>query len=119
MNSDKFSEAIQILKDNNHSIRSVAIKLGINYYSLYNHIKGINRSFTKGRPNLLPYDVEVELINIASYLASRNLGLNLGRFKILANEIYSKLHPNVSEDNKPIFSIQWWKNLKQRHPDAV
>ena len=113
---DNLFEATELIKKG-ESIRKVARELDIEYYTLYNHIKGRNRSFNKGRPKLLPYDVEIELINIASYLASRNLGLNFRRFKNFAKDIYKKLHPTVPEDKIPTFSLQWWRKFKQRHPD--
>ena len=117
MNSIVLEEAIKLIKNNNYSISEAAKELDINYFSLYNHIKGISKSLTKGRPNLIPRDVEDELVNVTSYLASRNLGLNLSRFKILAMEIYNKLHPNTEINKKPVFSEQWWKNFKKRHPE--
>ena len=65
MNSDNLQEAIELIKKG-ESIKKVARELDIEYCTLYNHIKGINRSFDKGRPTLLPHDVEIELTNIAS-----------------------------------------------------
>jgi len=117
MNPDKLSEAIRLIDNNNDNILHAAKQVDVNYFSLYNHIKGISKSFTKGRPSLLPYDVEIELVNVASYLAGRNLGLNLKRFKILAMEIYNKMHPNIENERKPTFSEQWWKSFKTRHPE--
>src|SRR5689334_6865842 len=130
MNSDNLLEAKELIKKG-ESIKKVARKLDIEYVPLYNHIKGINRSFNKGRPKLLPFDVETELTNIASYLASRgtNLGLNFRRFKNFAGpkdasglrpakDIYKSLHPTVlcPEDKmlRPIFSLRWWRKFKQR-----
>lgn len=116
MNSDNLSEAIELIKTD-ENIKKVARDLDIEYCTLYNHIKGISRFFNKGRPKLLPNDVENELINIASYLASRNLGLNFRRFKNFARDIYKSLHPTVPEDSMPTFSfaLQWYggKNLKK------
>jgi hypothetical protein len=113
MNSDKLSEAIDLIKKG-EKIKKVARDLDIEYHILYHHIKGNNRSFNKGRPFLLPYDVETELIDCATYLASRNLGLNFRRFKNFAKDIYRKLHPIVSEDKMPKFSLQWWRNFKKK-----
>lgn len=53
MNSDILSEAIDLVKKG-ESIKKVASELDVEYWTLYNHIKGINRSFNKGRPTLLP-----------------------------------------------------------------
>lgn len=116
MDLNMFEEAKALIK-NGTSIGSVAKKLDLEYQTLYNHIKGLNRSFSVGRPTLLPEDVELELITTATYLASRNLGLNLRRFKAFAKEIFKKLHPNLSEDKQPVFSLKWWKNFKERHPN--
>lgn len=116
MDSDDLCEAIELVK-NGASIKKVSRDLHIEYFTLYNHIKGINRSFNKGRPTLIPDDIENELISIANYLASRNLGLNFRRFQNFARNCYKNLHPNEPEDCIPTFSLQWWKNFKERHPD--
>ena len=116
MDSAELAHA-QLLIKNGENIKKVSIKLNIDYQLLYNHIKGINKTFKKGRPCLLPYDVEVELTNIASYLAERNLGLNYRRFVNIAKELYDHMHPNTPENKKPKFSLKWWKKFKHRHSD--
>lgn len=115
MDQAEFTNALELIKKG-ESIKSTARRLNINYQILYNHVKGINKSFIKGKPKLLPDDVENELINVVSYLASRNMGLNYRRFIKFASDIYKSLHPNIKEEDMPSFSSHWWKDFKSRHP---
>ena len=91
--------------------------MNINYNTLYSHLSNNRVGFQKGRPTLIPINIEDEIVNVATYLADRNMGLNKRRFIALSKEIYNKLQINDNKDKQTTFCKTWWKSFKTRHPE--